>query len=179
MAKISFTKLDMKINNCVKELTYENPKGEKILIEVKYYLPVEEKLEMISRIINQSIDDNGYYNPMRVKIFTTIEIVYAYTNLNFTPKQKENSFKLYDQLVSTGVFQQIRSCIFENDLKDIEDTIITTVENIYKYKNSAMGIFESITEEYGDLNLDATNIYQSLADPSNMEFLKNVLAKLG
>ena len=134
---------------------------------------------MISRIINQSIDDNGYYNPMRVKIFTTIEIVYAYTNLNFTPKQKENLFKLYDQLTSTGIFQQIRSCIVENDLKDIEETIISTIDNIYKYKNSAMGIFESVTAEYGDLNLDATNIYQSLADPSNMEFLKNVLAKLG
>jgi hypothetical protein len=68
---------------------------------------------MITKIINQSLDDNGYYNPIRVKIFTVLEVVFAYTNLSFTAKQKENIFKLYDQLVSTGIFQEVKSHMFE------------------------------------------------------------------
>ena len=67
-------------------ISYVNSKNETIEFEVKKYLPIEEKMEMISNIINQSVDDNGFYNPMRIKIFTTLEVIYAYTNLNFTAK---------------------------------------------------------------------------------------------
>ena len=48
--------------------------------------PINEKIDMISRIINWSLDDNGFYNPIRVKIFTALEIMYSYTNLTFTAK---------------------------------------------------------------------------------------------
>ena len=179
MAKVSYAKLDLKVNNNVKQNTYTNSKGEEIQYEVKHYLPVEEKMEMISRIINQSVDDNGYYNPMRIKIFTVLEITYTYTNFNFTAKQKENIFKLYDQLISTGIFSTIKNVIWEEDLKNIEETVISTIDNIYKYKNSAMGILDTISSDYNNLNLDATDIQSKLADPNNMEFLKSVLTKLG
>lgn len=179
MAKVPFSKLDVKILDSVKILSHHNSKGEQIDYEVKFYLPVEEKMEMISKIINQSLDDNGFYNPMRLQIFTVLEVVYAYTNLNFTAKQKENPFKLYDQLVSSGLFYEVQSNIWEKDWEEIEKTIITTVDNIYKYKNSAMGILETISNDYSNLDLDATNIQSKLADPNNLEFLKSVLTKLG
>jgi hypothetical protein len=66
MAKVPFSKLEAKICDASCSPFYYNMKGEEVHYEVKYYLPVEEKLEMISKIINQSIDDNGFYNPMRV-----------------------------------------------------------------------------------------------------------------
>lgn len=179
MAKVPFSKLDVKVSDSVKILSYHNLKGEQIDYEVKFYLPVEEKMEMISKIINQSIDDNGFYNPIRLQIFTVLEVVYAYTNLNFTAKQKENPFKLYDQLVSSGLFYEVKNNIWEKDWEEIEKTIIATVDNIYKYKNSAMGILETISNDYSNLDLDATNIQAKLADPNNLEFLKLVLTKLG
>ena len=168
-----------KINNRVNQSSYCNSKGEEIYYEVKYYLPVQEKLEMISKIINQSVDDNGFYNPMRVKIFTALEVVYAYTNLSFTEKQKENPFKLYDLLTGTGIFKDIVNCIYEDDWKEIQETIITTIDNIYKFKNSALGIIEAIAVDYGNLDFDATNIQKSLSDPNNLALLRDVLAKLG
>ena len=70
-----------------------------------HYLPFKEKLELVSNIINKSIDDNGFYNPMRVKMNMVLEVTYAYTNLSFTEKMKEDSFKLYDILMSTGIFK--------------------------------------------------------------------------
>lgn len=179
MAKVPFSKLDVKVSDSVKTLSYHNLKGEQIDYEVKSYLPIEEKMEMISKIINQSIDDNGFYNPMRLQIFTVLEVVYAYTNLNFTAKQKENPFKLYDQLVSSGLFYEVKNNIWEKDWEEIEKTIIITIDNIYKYKNSAKGILEEVVADYGNLNLEASDIQNSLADPTNMEFLKTVLDKLG
>ena len=179
MAKVPFSKLEAKPNGCSCSPFYYNTKGEEVHYEVKYYLPVQEKMEMISNIINQSIDDNGFYNPMRVKIFTVLEVTYAYTNLSFTEKQKENPFKLYDLLVGNGIFKEIIGCIYEDDWKEIQETIIKTIDNIYKYKNSALGIMETISTDYSNLDFDASEIQSKLADPENMAFLKDVLSKLG
>lgn len=179
MAKVSFSKLQASINNVDNIITYTNKAGEDVKYEVKHYLPVREKMELVSRVINQSLDDNGFYNPMRVKLYTTLEVVYAYTNLNFTDKMKEDPFKLYDILVSTGIFTNILDAICDSDWEEIQENIQDTIKNIYEYRNSVMGIMENITNDYNGLNLDVTNIQEKLADPENMSLLKEVLNRLG
>lgn len=179
MAKVPFSKLQACINGSDCQNFYYNRAGEEVRYEVRHYLPIKEKLELVSKIINQSVDDNGFYNPMKVKLYTVLEVVYAYTNLSFTDKMKEDPFKLYDVLVSTGIFADIVSVIRENDWKEIQENIWTTIDNIYKYKNSAMGILDAVTSDYNGLNLDATEIQKKLADPDNIELLKSVLTKLG
>ena len=59
------------------------------------------------------------------------------------------------------------------------DGIEESIEAYYKYRNSVMGILENISADYSNLNLDATEIQNKLADPNNMALLKDVLAKLG
>ena len=179
MAKVPFSKLQACINGSDCTVGYYNKAGEEIRYEVTYYLPIKEKLELVSRIINQAIDDNGFYNPMRVKLYMVLEVVYAYTNLSFTEKMKEDLFKLYDILVSTGIFNDIVSVIREKDWKEIQENVWTTIDNIYKYRNSVMGILESVSADYNNLNLDATDIQEKLSDPENMELLKGILNKLG
>lgn len=179
MAKIAFSKLDLKVDNNETFITHVNNKGEEVIYEVKNYLPIKEKMDLVSRIINQSTDDNGFYNPMRVKLFTVLEIVYAYTNLTFTAKQKEDIFKLYDMIISSGLYDTIRSNISEKELKEIKKSVYETITNIYAYRNSVMGILENVSTDYSNLNLDATEIQSKLADPNNMALLKDVLGKLG
>lgn len=179
MAKVPFSKLQARINGSDCQNFYYNQAGEEVYYEVKRYLPLKDKLELVSRIINQSVDDNGFYNPMRVKLYMCLETVYAYTNLSFTEKMKEDPFKLYDILVSTGIFTDIVDCIRERDWQEIKECTWQTIENIYKYRNSVMGILDTVKADYSTLNFDATEIQQKLADPENMALLKDVLAKLG
>ena len=178
MAKVPFSKLQAKVNNKVSQLFYYNSAREEVYYEVKNYLPFEEKLELVSRIINNSIDDNGFYNPMRVKFNMVLETVYAYTNLSFTEKMKEDSFKLYDILMSTGIFEQIVEVI-RDDWIEIKQDVWDTVNSIYNYKNSVMGILDTISTDYSNLNLDATEIQKKLSDPNNMQLLRDVINKLG
>ena len=179
MAKVPFSKLQTCVNgsDCVK--TYYNRSDEEIKYEVKQYLPLKDKIDMVTRIINQSVDDNGFYNPMRVKLYMVLETVYAYTNLSFTEKMKEDPFKLYDLLVSTGIFKDIISCIADDEWDEIQDDVWSTIENIYNYKNSVMGMLENVTTDYSNLNLDADAIKDKLGDPNNLALLKDVLSKLG
>jgi len=46
MAKVGLTKLGLKVNTNVIPLTWNNE-----VIEIKEYLPIEKKLEMITRIV--------------------------------------------------------------------------------------------------------------------------------
>lgn len=179
MAKVPFSKLQAKIEGEVTKNFYHNLAGEEVYYEVKHYLPFEEKLELVSRIINQSIDDNGFYNPMRVKYNMVLEITYAYTNLSFTEKMKEDPFKLYDILVSTGIFTDIIEVIREEDWVEIQENVWTTIKNIYDYRNSAMGILSFIASDYSAVEMDATKIQELLANPENLDLLKQVVTKLG
>ena len=67
MAKLAFTKLGLKTNNQIKTILFNEQE-----IEVKQYLPINEKLEMISNVINLSADDNNFANPVKVSVFTTL-----------------------------------------------------------------------------------------------------------
>jgi hypothetical protein len=109
----------------------------------------------------------------------TLEVVYAYTNLSFTDKMKEDSFKLFDILVSTGIFDNVIEVIREGDWKEIQEDVWSTIKNIYDYRNSVMGILDTVSRDYSNLNLDATEIQKKIGDPDNMKLLKDILSKLG
>ncbi len=179
MAKVPFSKLDVKINGSDCKNFYYNAQSEPVYYEVKQYLPIKEKMELVSRIINQSVDENGFYNPMRVKLYMVLEIMYAYTNLSFTAKMKEDPFKLYDLVVSTGIFTDVVNNIREHDWTEIQASVWDTIKNIYDYRNSAMGILEAAAADYSSLDLDATVIRDKLSDKDNLNLLRDVLSKLG
>ena len=88
MPKIGFTKLGLKPNNEIQYIEFNEQ-----TIEVKQYLPVEEKLELITKVLELSHDSNNFSNPVKVSVYTTLEIIEKYTNVNFTEKQKENPTK--------------------------------------------------------------------------------------
>lgn len=179
MAKVPFSKLQANLNSNEHKNFYCNKAGEEVYYEVKEYLPFAEKLELVSRIVNQSIDDNGFYNPMRVKLYMTLEVIFAYSNLSFTEKMKEDPFKLYDILVSTNIADDIIDVIRDTDWVEIQDDVYTTIQNLYDFKNSAMGILSFIASDYSSVEMDASKIQEMLANPENLELLKQVVTKLG
>lgn len=174
MAKLAYSKLNLKPDVA----TVSMPWGD-YEVEVRKYLPLEDKVEMISRIVNQSVDDNGFYNPLRVNLYLTLEVVYAYTNLSFTEKQKENPFKLYDSLVSSGFVTNLMAMMNETELDEVRNFTYEVIDNIYHYRNSAMGILNFIAADYSTLDMSAEEIQKKLSDPENLKIVKDVVAKLG
>lgn len=174
MAKITFTKLGLKLNKEIKTIIWNEQ-----TIEILQYLPVDEKLKVISKIINNSAEDMKFYNNGKIEIFTALEIIDAYTNISFTEKQKEDVCKLYDLLISSGLYNTVISAIPKSELTWIHATTMDSISNIYNYQNSILGILDSVTQDYSNLNLDAENIQQKIADPENLELLKGIMSRLG
>lgn len=175
MAKVAFTKLGLKRKDEVKTVNINNN-----VIEVKQYLPINDKLALISKVINLSHDSsNNFANPVQVEVIGTIEIIIAYTNLSFTEKQKEDYAKLYDLLEENGITKDLISAIPENEYAFLIDGINESIEAVYKYQNSVLGILDSVAQDYSNLEFDASKIQQELADPQNLELLKGIMSRLG
>ena len=175
MAKISLNKLNIKKNNV--EANIINING--IDVEVKQYLSVNEKLDLISWIINQSADDMKFYNVGKLIIFKTIGLLRYYTNINFTDKQLENTAELFDLIYSSGLSDNIIGAIPKTEIDFIDKVLIDTVESIYKYQNSVMGILDTVTTDYKDLNFDVSELQKNISNPENLTLLKDVVTKLG
>lgn len=174
MAKVTFTKLGLKKNEDIKTIQICGQD-----IEVKQYLPIQEKLELIGRIIDNSANNNNFENPVHLEVYTNFEVIAAYTNITFTEKQREDIGKTYDLLFGNKVINDILAWIPKGEYDIIANGVKDTIKAMYSYRNSAMGILEAITQDYSDLNLEASEIQQKLADPQNMSFLKDVLTKMG
>ena len=174
MAKVTFTKLALKKKEEVKNIKIND-----IDIEVKQYLPVNDKLDLIARVISGAHDENNFPNPIKIEVIGSIEIIMAYTNITFTDKQKEDIAKLYDILDSNEVIDQVIAAIPEDEYNFLIEGIDETVNAVYAYQNSALGILDTISQDYSNLNLDATEIQKKLADKDNLSLVRDVLTKLG
>ena len=176
MAKVPFSKLKCKINEDIKELQLSDD----ITIEVKQYLPIQEKLKLIGRVIELAHQqDYDYSNPVKVIVFKELEMVYQYTNLSFTEKQKEDPAKLYDSLYSSGILAQILDSIPTIEKEMLAYGIEQSIISVYQYQNSVFGILDSLRKDYDNLNLDVQEIASNLSNPEVLTTVRDVLTKLG
>ena len=173
MAKVPFSKLNLKKIDKVQVVTING-----LEVEVKQYLPVAEKLELIANVLNNSADDNNFANPVKTYVLSHLEIIYAYTNLSFTDKQKEDPAKLYDILETNGIIDSIILAMPPSEYDNLIEDITSTIDAYYKYKNSALGILEAATTDYKNLDLEASDIQKKIADPDNLTLLKDVITEL-
>jgi phosphoribosylamine-glycine ligase len=88
-------------------------------------------------------------------------------------------FKLYDLIVGNGIYKAVVAAIPEEEFNRITRSVYQAIEAIYSYKNSLMGIMQAVTNNYSELNLDATEIQKKLTDPEAMPLLKDIMTKLG
>lgn len=174
MAKVNFSKLGLKKVDAVKKISVNG-----IEIEVKQYLPVEEKLQIITDVLTNSADSNSFANPVKVDVFTNLGIIYAYTNLAFTDKQKEDPAKLFDSLEENGVIDAVVNAMDEIEYGHLIEWIDETINSFYAHQNSALGILEAISTDYSNLNFDADALQKNIADPENLKLLKDIMTKLG
>ena len=174
MAKISFTKLGLKKNEEIKSIKINEQ-----TIEVKQFLPFQDKINMYAEILNNCQDDNNFLNEAKFNLWLDLEIIFNYTNISFTENQKINYVKTYDLLKGNGVIAAVTAAMSETELSDIKYEAYSIAKNVYDYRNSAYGILDAMKTDYTDLDFDAQKIQNEIADPENLKLLKETLSKLG
>ena len=139
-------------------------------IEVLDYLPIEDKYDLIMITLQKSLED-GYYNPIKIDEIFHLHLIYMYTNINFTEKQKEDEHKLYDSLKSNGLIDAFIEQMNEFDYSELFNMLDDTKRELTEYKRSVSGIIQNIIT---DLPKQAEAM-QDIIDNFDKEKYQNVL----
>ena len=149
-------------------------------IEVKGYLPVNDKLKLITNVLQQvAQNEYPFANPVQMDVYTALEIISAYSNIVFTEEELANPAELYDELERQDIINKVIAAIPETEYEFIMDGVEETISAYYAYRNSVKGIIEDVVTDYKNLDLNATEIQEKLKDPDNLTLLKGVMEKLG
>ena len=177
MAKTTYAKLGLAkiLTKETKTIMYEdNP------IEILQYLPFEEKFNLVSEIVNNSYDeDSDIYNCAKIKLYTELFIIFTYTDIGFTDKQKEDLFKIYDSFVVSGLLNEILAEIPEAELMTISQLVKDTIVALYAYKNSFAGNVAALTHSFDNLPNDVNELAAQIQNPENLELVRTIIDKLG
>lgn len=175
MAKLAFSKLTLQKNSQVKEWSFNEQS-----IEVKQYLSIKERMDIAQSVIQQVIDfNNEFLNEFAFHMYMDLAIVFNYTNLSFTDKQKEDLYKLYDLLVGSGFMKELKKQVDCNQTDDLEVYTYETLNRYYKYHNSVYGIMDAMNQNYSNLNLDVNELQDKISNPESLSLVKDILTKMG
>jgi hypothetical protein len=176
MAKVPFSKLKCKINETVKVVSF----NEDVQIEIKQYLPVQDKLALISRVVEYAhMEDTNFSNPVKAEVLCKLEMVMCYTNLSFTDKQKEDLPKLYDAIYSSGLLELILNNIPNEERKIVEQGVKDSIEAIYQYINSIVGVMDTLTRGSVDNLIDIDTVREGIKALENSPVLQELKPMLG
>ena len=130
MAKVSFSKLGLTKNTDIKNFEYNGQN-----IEVKQYLPINDKASLVASILNYTLNngENRFPNPLQIEVFTMLLLIEKYTNITFTDKQKEDPAKLFDLITSSNLWDLILNNLNANDYGMLLKYIRESISSYYEY----------------------------------------------
>lgn len=162
MAKITYSSLKLKTKEEIKEIDFNGTK-----IEINQYLPIRDKIDLID-ITLQKAKENNIYNPIKVNMYFHLHLVYLYTNISFTDKQREDEEKLFDALESNGLINAVVAAIPENEYTELLNQVTEKIDTEMKFSTTISGIISQIINELPASTERAAEIMKNF-DPSKFQ----------
>lgn len=141
---VSYANMKLKVDTSTKIVDL----GNNISVEVLKYLPIEEKYNLIE-ITLQKAYEAGIYNPLKLDMYFALNLVYLYSNISFTDKQREDEEKLYDTLQSNGILDKIIEAIEDDEYNNLYTLLVETEDKYNEYHKSLVGIVDTLSEKIG------------------------------
>ena len=155
MAKISFNKLNLK-----KDTTINVIKIGDVEIEVKNYLPIEEKMSLIDLVVQDSME-YGFVNPLKLEKYFNLYFVYKYTNISFSDANRKDEDALYDILETNGVIDAVVQAS-PDDYSYLFEKCEEYLEKYEKFQNSFYGMATKIVNSVPENMAEAMNMIDNL-----------------
>ena len=160
--KVSYANMKLKTNTAVNTFEFCGQK-----IEVLKYLPAADKYDLLMVTLQKSLEGN-IYNEFKLNLYFELNLVYMYTNISFTEKQREDEFKLYDTLRSNGFFELFYEALDDKEYEELFDQIAELKTTMEKSKSSIAGVISNIIEDLPANAEAAAKIVENF-DPSQFQ----------
>ena len=175
---MNFNDLDLSIKEQTRTVNINDKE-----IQVKEYLPIEDKQSLIQITLQQS-EVNGLIDYILLDAYFGLYTVMYYTDLEFTDEEKSEPLKLYDILESNGIIDEVFNYIPIVERDQLQNCLDSTIEKIIPYKNSLAYSFNNLINNFGGLlsNLneyDVKNIMEQIQNNliNNVDENKNTIAE--
>jgi len=139
--KVSYANMKLKVNTSTKTFDFGGQK-----VEVLQYLPAQDKYDLLMVTLQKSLEDN-IYNEFKLNLYFELHLVYMYTNISFTEKQREDEFKLYDTLKSNGFFEKFYQVINEDEYNELFEQLNAIKNASFKNKRSVAAIISGLIDD--------------------------------
>lgn len=166
MSNVPFTNLKLKNKIDIKTIEISG-----LSVGVLQYLPSQDKFDLISTAIEKSFIE-GYCNDFLCDVYFHLNLVYLYTNISFTPKQREDELKLYDILVTNGVIDAVVSAIPQFEYENLLEAVQTVSAAKEEYSVSMAAIVSKLIDDMPKNAEEAAKIVEGF----NPEKYSNVLS---
>ena len=153
--KVSYANMKLKTNTQVNTFDFFGQ-----TIEVLKYLPAQDKYDLLMITLQKSLEEN-IYNEFKLNLYFELNLVYMYTNISFTEKQREDEFKLYDTLKSNGFFDKFYQVIEEEEYNDLFAQLNALKELEFKNKTNLGAIINSLIENLPEKAAAAAKIVEN------------------
>lgn len=173
MAKINFKELAPQKEMALKTYSINN---NHILIE--QYLPISKKMALVEKILTESVDETGFFSPMRLKAYYTIEMMRAYTNISITDKMMETPDKIYD-LIQINELNKVIQEIPQSERNVMWHGVLDSASAITTYQTSLVGMMKTISNDYSATKINVEEIMKTLDQPEKVGLVKDILEKIG
>lgn len=169
---VNYTDLKLVANNSKRLINING-----VEVEVLEYLPIEDKYSLVM-ITLQQCKENGVYNTIKKEIFFNLNLIYMYTNLNFTEEEKENPLKLYDMLESNDVFNTVIEYMNEKEYENLLYWMEEVQTKMTQYDNSFTGVVNNLLTSFPENAKIAADIVDNF-DPEKFENVVNFAKGIG
>lgn len=164
--KVSYANMKLKVNSKVNTFDFCGQK-----VEVIQYLPAQDKYDLLTITLQKALENDGIYNEFKLNLYFELNLVYMYTNISFTEKQREDEFKLYDNLKSNGFFELFFKALNEEEYNELL-VQLDAIKEAKIYNKSSIGAI--ITKLIDDLPANA-EAAAKIVDQFNPDQFKNVV----
>ena len=162
MAKVTYASLKLKINSDIEKFTFNGSE-----IEVKQYLPINDKYDLINITLQNAFED-GVFHPLKMDLYFHLYIVMMYTNITFTEKQKEDEAKLYDILNSSGLMEKILETIPKAEYEELYNYLMECSVQLTNHNRSITTLITSLINDLPTQMAEAAKIVETF-DPEQFK----------
>ena len=161
--KVSYANMKLKVNTDVNTFDFHGQ-----TIEVLKYLPARDKYDLLMITLQKAKNEDGTYNEFLLTFYFELNLIYMYTNISFTEKQREDEFKLYDSLKSNGFFEQFFQAINEDEYNELFEQLNAIKNTNVMNRNSIGGILNKLIDDLPANAEAAAKIVESF-DPNQFK----------
>lgn len=148
------------------------------IINIKSYISIEDKYDFATIIMQQSMEANGLYNPIKIEKYFNLYLAYMYTDIKFSEEDRADDSYIYDILETTGLFDLLYQTIPSEEIGILKNFVEELEIKLTNISTSVLGALVSIVNSLPE-NAAAAAEALSNFDPNKLQEVMRFAKAIG